>query len=55
VDTLAHKIPNFIDKYRRPGAKRVFIVMENVNLGGAAQTYLFQEHRLEKLRHGRAA
>ncbi|MBL6936745.1 MAG: radical SAM protein [Alphaproteobacteria bacterium] len=31
VDTLAHKIPNFIEKCARAGAKRVFIGMENIN------------------------
>jgi len=31
VDTLCHKIPNFIDKARRAGVSRVFIGLENVN------------------------
>ncbi|MFI5014418.1 MAG: B12-binding domain-containing radical SAM protein [Hyphomicrobiales bacterium] len=31
VDTLCHKIPNFIDKCRRVGVKRVFIGLENIN------------------------
>ena len=31
VDTLCHKIPNFIEKSRRAGVKRVFIGLENIN------------------------
>ncbi len=31
VDTLCHKIPNFIDKAMRAGAMRVFIGLENIN------------------------
>jgi radical SAM superfamily enzyme YgiQ (UPF0313 family) len=31
VDTLCHKIPNFIEKCSRGGVKRVFIGLENVN------------------------
>jgi radical SAM superfamily enzyme YgiQ (UPF0313 family) len=31
VDTLCHKIPNFIDKARRAGVTRVFIGLENIN------------------------
>ncbi|TFI58639.1 radical SAM protein [Sphingomonas parva] len=31
VDTLCHKIPNFIDKAARAGAMRVFIGLENIN------------------------
>jgi radical SAM superfamily enzyme YgiQ (UPF0313 family) len=31
VDTLCHKIPNFIDKCRRAGVTRVFIGLENIN------------------------
>jgi hypothetical protein len=31
VDTLCHKIPNFIDKATRAGAMRVFIGLENIN------------------------
>lgn len=38
VDTGCHRIPNFIEKARRSGVKRVFIGLENINpdnLGGA--------------------
>ena len=38
VDTLCHRIPNFIEKAGRAGAKRVFIGLENIspdNLIGA--------------------
>jgi Radical SAM superfamily len=31
VDTLCHKIPNFIDKAARAGVARVFIGLENIN------------------------
>jgi hypothetical protein len=31
IDTGTHRIPNFIEKARRAGAKRVFIGLENVN------------------------
>jgi radical SAM superfamily enzyme YgiQ (UPF0313 family) len=31
VDTLCHKLPNFIDKCARAGVKRVFIGLENIN------------------------
>ena len=31
VDTLCHKIPNFIEKCSRAGVKRVFIGLENIN------------------------
>jgi hypothetical protein len=31
VDTLCHKLPNFIEKSRRAGVTRVFIGLENIN------------------------
>ena len=31
VDTLCHKIPNFIEKATRAGVRRVFIGLENIN------------------------
>jgi hypothetical protein len=31
VDALAHKIPNFVEKCRKAGAKRVFIGLETIN------------------------
>jgi hypothetical protein len=31
VDTLCHRIPNFIEKCARAGVKRVFIGLENIN------------------------
>jgi len=31
VDTLCHKIPNFVEKAGRAGVKRVFIGLENIN------------------------
>jgi len=31
VDTMCHKIPNFIDKAARAGCKKVFIGLENIN------------------------
>src|SRR5262245_379252 len=31
VDTLCHKIPNFVEKARRAGVTRIFIGLENIN------------------------
>jgi hypothetical protein len=31
VDTLCHKLPNFVEKCARAGVKRVFIGLENIN------------------------
>jgi radical SAM superfamily enzyme YgiQ (UPF0313 family) len=31
VDTLCHKLPNFVEKCRRAGVRRVFIGLENIN------------------------
>ena len=31
VDTLCHRIPNFMEKCRRAGVTRVFIGLENIN------------------------
>src|SRR5207237_1461601 len=31
VDTLCHRIPNFVEKAARAGCKRVFIGLENIN------------------------
>ncbi len=31
VDTLCHRLPNFVDKCARAGVKRVFIGLENIN------------------------
>ncbi len=31
VDTLCHKIPNFVEKAKRAGVSRVFIGLENIN------------------------
>ena len=31
MDTLCHKLPNFIDKCSRAGVKRVYIGLENIN------------------------
>jgi radical SAM superfamily enzyme YgiQ (UPF0313 family) len=31
VDTLCHRIPNFVDKAKRAGVTRVFIGLENIN------------------------
>ena len=36
VDTLCHKIPNFVEKAKRAGVARVFIGLENVNPNLAA-------------------
>ncbi len=48
VDTLCHKIPNFIEKAARAGVARVFIGLENINpanlLGGEEAPE--QDHRI---------
>jgi radical SAM superfamily enzyme YgiQ (UPF0313 family) len=31
VDTMCHKLPNFVDKARKAGVSRVFIGLENIN------------------------
>ncbi len=31
VDTLCHRLPNFVEKSKRAGVKRVFIGLENIN------------------------
>ena len=37
VDTLCHKIPNFVEKCARAGVKRVFIGLENINPANLAE------------------
>ena len=47
VDTLCHKIPNFIEKATRAGVRRVFIGLENIspdNLGNCSQEAPEQDH-----------
>lgn len=49
VDTLCHKLPNFIEKSARAGVKRVFIGLENINpdnlLGAKKQQNKITEYR----------
>src|SRR5581483_2025853 len=49
VDTLCHKLPNFIEKCARAGVKRVFIGLENINpdslLGAKKQQNKITEYR----------
>jgi hypothetical protein len=49
VDTLCHKLPNFIEKCSRAGVKRVFIGLENINpanlLGAKKQQNKITEYR----------
>ena len=49
VDTLCHRLPNFIDKCARAGIKRVFIGLENINpdnlLGAKKQQNKITEYR----------
>jgi len=59
VDTLCHRIPNFIEKAARAGARRVFIGLENVNpdnlLGAKKKQNRIHEYRqlfLEWRKHG---
>ena len=50
VDTLCHKIPNFIEKATQAGVRRVFIGLENINpdnlIGG--QEAPEQDHRIPR-------
>jgi hypothetical protein len=49
VDTLCHRVPNFIEKCARAGVKRVFIGLENINpdslLGAKKQQNKITEYR----------
>ncbi len=49
VDTLCHRLPNFIEKAARAGVKRVFIGLENINpdnlLGAKKQQNKITEYR----------
>jgi len=49
VDTLCHRLPNFIEKSTRAGVKRVFIGLENINpenlLGAKKQQNKITEYR----------
>lgn len=49
VDTLCHKLPNFIEKASRAGVKRVFIGLESINpvnlLGAKKQQNKITEYR----------
>jgi radical SAM superfamily enzyme YgiQ (UPF0313 family) len=49
VDTLCHRLPNFIQKAARAGVKRVFIGLENINpeslLGAKKQQNKITEYR----------
>ncbi|MEP6636521.1 MAG: radical SAM protein [Acidobacteriota bacterium] len=49
VDTLCHKLPNFIEKSARAGVKRVFIGLENINpeslIGAKKQQNKITEYR----------
>ena len=49
VDTLCHRLPNFIEKAARAGVKRVFIGLENINpdnlIGAKKQQNKITEYR----------
>src|SRR5216683_4769171 len=49
VDTMCHKIPNFIEKAKRAGVTRIFIGLENINpeslLGAKKQQNKITEYR----------
>jgi len=47
VDTLCHKIPNFIEKAARAGCNRVFIGLENINPENLAASKKFQNRITE--------
>ena len=50
VDTLCHKIPNFVEKAKRAGVTRVFIGLENINPDNLAgrQEAAEQDHRVSE-------
>jgi hypothetical protein len=58
VDTLCHKIPNFIEKAARAGVRRVFIGLENINpanlLGAKKRQNKITEYRTMLLAWKRA-
>jgi hypothetical protein len=47
VDTLCHRMPNFISKARRAGVKRVFIGLENISPDNLAAAKKKQNHITE--------
>ena len=47
VDTMCHKIPNFVEKATRAGCNRVFIGLENINPDNLAATKKFQNRITE--------
>jgi radical SAM superfamily enzyme YgiQ (UPF0313 family) len=47
VDTMCHKIPNFIEKATRAGVNRVFIGLENINPDNLAASKKFQNRITE--------
>ncbi len=53
VDTLCHKLPNFIEKSKRAGVKRVFIGLENINpdslLGASKRQNKITDYRDERV------
>ena len=50
VDTLCHKIPNFIEKAAQAGVRHVFIGLENINPGqpDCRQETAEQDHRIPR-------
>ena len=59
VDTLCHKLPNFIEKCARAGVRRVFIGLENINpdnlLGAKKRQNKITEYRKMLLAWKKAA
>lgn len=49
VDTLRHKIPNFIEKAKRAGVRKVFIGLENINPENLA-TAKKRQHKITEYR-----
>jgi hypothetical protein len=47
VDTMCHKIPNFVEKATKAGVNRVFIGMENINPDNLVHTKKFQNRITE--------
>ena len=50
VDTLCHRIPNFIEKCARAGVKRVFIGLENINPANLAEAKK-RQNKITEYRH----
>ena len=55
VDTMCHKIPNFVAKSKRAGVTRVFIGLENINPDNLTAAKKRQNKRIEVDASGKRA